>query len=136
MITATSYRVEYDEARRVYKICNLKAPYCPACGSLLSGYDTRSRHVIDGYGAVRRFALRRLRCPGCGKLHLELPDFIRSQKHYDARVITEVVSGYFIDCPADDSTIRRWRRENRPPTLPVPSDASGVSSTYTDEKGE
>ena len=109
MIIAVNYTEEYDEKKDVYKIRNKEAPVCPDCGQLLSGYDTRRRHVVESSGAVRWFRLRRLKCTNCERLHLELPDFMIPKKHYDARVIEDVLSGQSDSCPADDSTIRRWR---------------------------
>jgi hypothetical protein len=111
MIIAIRYTVDYDEARDVYKIRNMNAPVCPDCGQLLTGYDSRRRHVVESSGEVRWFRLRRLKCNYCKKLHLELPDFMVPKKHYDARVIEDVLSGQSHSCPADDSTIRRWKLE-------------------------
>lgn len=118
LIIAINYTVEYDEARKVYKIRNKDAPFCPDCGQLLSGYDTRARHVIDSAGQICWYRLRRLKCPGCKKLHLELPDFMAPKKHYEARLIEDVIAGRLDSCPADDSTIRRWKNGKYPPSLP------------------
>lgn len=118
MITATRYTVEYDEARGAYKIRNMEAPLCPDCGRLMSGYDTRRRHVIDSSGVVFWFLLRRLHCSSCSKLHLELPDFMQPKKHYEAQLIKDILAGHLNCCPADDSTIRRWKKSN-PPGLPL-----------------
>ena len=93
MVTATRYIVEYDDSRSAYKIRNMEAPVCPKCGLLLSGYDTRTRHVIDSSGAVYWFLLRRLRCNNCCKLHVELPDFMQPKKHYEAQLIKDVLAG-------------------------------------------
>lgn len=134
MVIVTCYTVEYDEAQEVYKIRNLAPPFCPDCAALLSGYDTRARHVIDSSGAVKWFKLRRLRCPGCGKLHIELPDFMQPKKHYEAKLINDTLAKRSNYCPADDSTIRRWRRENYPPGSPVPGDVGEVCLTQTNEK--
>lgn len=136
MIVATHYTVEYDEARGLYRIRNLKAPLCPDCGLLLSGYDTRRRHVIDGAGCIRWFLLRRLRCLDCGKLHLEAPDIMQAKKHYEASMIKAVLEGRSESCPADNSTIRRWRVEKRPPGSPVHGDAGEVCFTHTEGKEE
>lgn len=136
MIIATRYTVELDEARGAYRIRSLQTPLCPDCGLLLSGYDTRRRHVIDDTGAARWFLLRRLRCPSCGKLHLEIPDFMQARKHYEAQLIRDVLAGLSESCPADDSTIRRWKNEKSPPGSPVPEDADTVCSTYTDTEEE
>lgn len=136
MVLATRYTVERGTEANAYRIRNQEAPVCPLCGLLLSGYDTRARHVIDGAGVVYWFRLRRLRCPGCGRLHLELPAFMQARKHYDAAVISDVAMGKSDDCPADASTMRRWRRENRPPSLPSFSHSSSVQCGCADKKEE
>ena len=76
MIIAKRYTVLHCDDGRHFKIKNKDAPLCPSCGVLLSGYDTRLRHCIGVDGEIRWFKLRRLRCPSCRKLHLELPDFM------------------------------------------------------------
>jgi len=47
MIVTTSYKVEYDDVQNTYRIKSKMTPYCPDCGQLLSGYDTRARKAID-----------------------------------------------------------------------------------------
>ncbi|MDI9476659.1 MAG: DUF6431 domain-containing protein [Bacillota bacterium] len=111
MIIATRFAVDFDVKRGVFFIVNWEAPVCPDCDQILSGYDGRRRHVIDSSGAVLWFRLRRLRCPDCKKLHIELPDFMVPQKHYEGWVIDEALAGRFEACPADDSTIRRWKKK-------------------------
>lgn len=83
---------------------------CPCCGGLLSGYDRRRRSLIEDDGSISIYLLRRLRCSRCGRLHLEIPDIMQPQKHYAAEVIRQVEAGELGSCPADDSTIRRWKR--------------------------
>ena len=101
------------------RVLNKDVPLCPACGTVMMGYDTRKRKSIDGSGQSRTLLLRRLRCPLCGVLHLEMPDFLLPHKHYDREVIDLVLSGDSSTCPADDSTILRWKKQNHPPVLPV-----------------
>lgn len=110
--------MEYDEKRDRYIVKSQISPICPDCGLLLSGYDKRLRHVKDGTGASRWYLLRRLRCTNCNKLHLEAPGFIQPQKHYDGGVIADTIARLSDSCPADNATIRRWRKNN-PPGLPV-----------------
>ena len=50
------------------------------------------------------------RCLNCKKLHVAAPSFIMPKKHYEATVIVEAKAGKVDFCPADNSTIRRWRR--------------------------
>lgn len=110
MVVATRYKLFYDSAQSVYLVKYLEVPVCPKCGAALSGYDHRRRTVIGMDGEPRAYLLRRLRCPACGQLHLELPDFFLPQKHYSKEVITEAQAGNDAQCPADDSTIRRWKK--------------------------
>ena len=56
-------------------------------------------------------SIRRLRCKTCGKIHTQLPDLVQPFKHYASRVIQKVLDGRSEGCCAEDSTIRRWKRE-------------------------
>ena len=113
----------------VFKIRNLDAPLCPDCSSLCSGYDTRSRRVIDDDGRKVTYRLRRLRCLACEVLHIEQPDFMRPHKHYTAAMIDKVLDGLDADCPAEASTMWRWKNENHPPGLQCPLDNEMLNST-------
>lgn len=124
MIIATRYTKIQDGD--YYRILNEDIPVCPQCGTVLSGYDNRKRHAIDDFGNKQWYRLRRLKCRPCKKLHLEIPDFIQPQKHYEKGVISNALSGNTCSCPADDSTIRRWKSENNPPGLPVSCNSTMV----------
>lgn len=110
MVTITEYTIEYDREKGAYKIISKGVLFCPLCGGKLSGYDTRRRHVVDAAGDTYWLLLRRYRCLECEKLHIAAPSFIMPQKHYETAVIAEVRAGHIELCPADNSTIRRWRR--------------------------
>lgn len=86
-------------------------PPCPDCGGLLSGYDRRRRQLIGEDGCAAVYLLRRFRCSECGRLHLEMPDIMQPQKHYAAALISQTVAGAVDYCPADNSTIRRWKKK-------------------------
>lgn len=111
MIIAYDYLIEQDHKTAAYRVKGKQAVYCPDCRHLLSGYDTRKRVVIGDDGKPVAFLLRRLRCPKCAKLHLEIPDFISPHKHYSAETIRQAIRGRGGSCPADDSTIRRWKKK-------------------------
>ena len=51
-----------------------------------------------------------MRCKDCGKLHTELPKIIEPYKHYKGSVIEAELDGTRDDCPADTSTMNRWKR--------------------------
>ena len=111
MVFTSKYRLKYDSANDTYTVISYESHVCPVCGVALTGYDTRRRFSIDTLGNRRCFAVRRLFCKNCKKYHIELPSFMTPYKHYDSSVI-ELASqstawGY---CPADDSTIRRWKK--------------------------
>ena len=110
MVIITQYAIEHDLKSDLYKVSCREALYCPLCGGRLSGYDTRRRHVVDAAGNTYWLLLQRYRCLDCEKLHLAAPAFIVPRKNYQADVIAEAKAGHFEMCPADNSTIRRWRR--------------------------
>ena len=111
MVFTSRFSLRYDPSRKEYRVISAEAHSCPKCGAFLTGYDTRRRHSIDAEGVARWFRVRRLRCPACDSLHVELPDFMHPKRHYEAAVIEEALhddgGG---SCPADDSTIRRWKK--------------------------
>ena len=112
MLVATRYTVSLDIGKGVYVVRNKDAPMCPKCGALMSGYDHRKRKVIGAGadGKPRIFLIRRLRCPVCRHIHAEIPDSLIPYKHYASEVIKTVQQGDDSLCPADDSTIRRWKK--------------------------
>ena len=110
MVITVRYSVTYDEVTGEYWIKSFQIHACPTCGSELSGYDRRMRKIIWQDGTVRYFRIRRLRCSRCKSIHVELPSFIVPNKQYTADVIADVQAGRAEACPADDSTIRRWKK--------------------------
>ncbi|TYZ24525.1 hypothetical protein FZ040_00300 [Selenomonas ruminis] len=80
----------------------------------LSGYGSHSRYVRLKCGIRVYMDVPAGICPNCGHTHTELPDFIRPYKHYESSVIQEVVNGKSTDiCEADESTMKRWKREHQ-----------------------
>ena len=73
--------------------------------------DTRKRLVKDSSGKEYPFKLRRLYCPVCGQIHLEIPDCIEPNKHYFKATIAGVRSGEIECCAADNKTIYLWKNE-------------------------
>ncbi len=132
MLIIKNYRIETDTdgTKTVY---SEETPFCPGCGSLLSGYDRRLRTVLCGDGSKEIYSLRRLYCSRCRCIHLEMPGFILPRKHYAAQLIADTVRGDADYCPADDSTIRRWRK-NYPPVLPLVPVTIEVCCNCTDTK--
>jgi len=87
--------------------------FCPICGKLLSCIGSRLRHFINGLGTKSKFYIRRLRCPGCRKIHHEIPDCLIPYKRYSAKVIEKVISrgpgGGVAGYPCEESTEKRLK---------------------------
>lgn len=99
-----TYKHEFIIDSRDKKVC----PLC--CGSLFVR-DSRRRKVKEVDGKVAVYRLRRFKCKQCGKLHTEIPDCIVPYKRYSAKVIeTELTDANKQSCPAEKSTIRRWKK--------------------------
>lgn len=94
----------------IYRIANYDVAVCPHCYSPLKIRDSRKRKVKDSSGAEYIFQLRRLYCPICKQIHLEIPDCIEPQKHYFKPTIENTLSNKINYCTADNSTIRRWQK--------------------------
>jgi len=117
MIIVSQYERKYnpeqniDNQSKIFFIESKESSLCPICSGSLSGYDSRLRHVIQADGSRESYRLKRLRCQGCGKLHIELPDCMQPYKHHSASVIEAELDETGTHCPADESTIRLWRRQ-------------------------
>jgi len=109
MVVSKHYELFYDRDRDLYIVHSSERQRCPICGSVLSGYDRRIRSSVSSDGIKKRFLLRRMKCSACSALHIELLDFMEMQKHYDSSVIQRAKENP-ADCPADDSTIRLWKK--------------------------
>lgn len=71
--------------------------------------DSKNRHALKDDGTKHIYRLRRLKCSACNTLHTELPDFMLPFKHYETSVIEETLEDSNDHCPADNSTMNRWR---------------------------
>ena len=57
MVIVTRYTIGREADTKTYYIRSREAPLCPVCGTLLSGYDRRARHVIGASSKVYWFSL-------------------------------------------------------------------------------
>jgi len=113
MISVSSFIIKFNEEKQYFSIQRAEAVPCPYDDGELVYRDSVFRNVKNMFSEVRRFLLRRLLCPICGKIHRELPDIIQPYKHYESDVIQSVIDDNedAKKCSADDSTIRRWKSE-------------------------
>ena len=93
----------------IFFVKSKEKSYCPFCSSSLAIRDSKNRKALKDDGVKRIYRLRRLKCSACDTLHTELPDFMLPFKHYEASVIEEALEGPNGHCPADNSTMNRWR---------------------------
>lgn len=82
---------------------------CPHCMGELKPYDRRKRGLRGRNGQGWLFLLRRLRCKGCKKLHIELPAIFVPFKRYSAAVIESVIEGKARSVPYDERTRQKFR---------------------------
>jgi hypothetical protein len=71
--------------------------------------DSRDRDRYLDDGTYRIYRVRRLKCKQCGKIHIELPDFMQPFKRYESKVVEAVLDNVDESCPAESRTIKRWR---------------------------
>lgn len=114
MVFTTKYKITFNPTQQLYYLRSFEVQRCLDCGGYLVGYDHRKSLIILEDGIKYYYYLRRLKCPSCQKLNIELSSFCMAQKHYIAKVIDDTKEGAFNDCHADDSTIRRWKKEKQP----------------------
>lgn len=88
---------------------------CRNCGSRVKRYDNVSRIVRTKGRKISWVKVERFRCPVCGQIHRELPDYIFPYKQYEAEVIRGVLEGFitcetygYEDYPCE-MTMIRWR---------------------------
>lgn len=88
---------------------------CSDCGTPLKYYDKVSRIVRSKGRHISWVEIKRFRCPHCGRIHRELPDYIFPYKQYEAEIIRGVLEG-FISCETFgyedypcEMTMIRWR---------------------------
>ena len=108
MIIITKYRIVSRDG--FFCVKTNEPVLCPVCHSFLQVRDSKKRTLITEAG-VRIYKLRRLKCLQCGKIHSEIPDCIRPYKRYSKDLIEQAVQGNAANCPAEDSTLYRWKRE-------------------------
>lgn len=88
---------------------------CPDCDTPMRYRDSRPR-IMRRYGGKKcRVLIHRMYCPKCHKLHNELPAQLTPFKHYETRVIEDVLDGVVEeDSKAAENgpseiTMKRWR---------------------------
>lgn len=109
MIILENYQILCKDT--LYYVVTEESRKCPECGGSMKVRDSKNRKLIMEDESVHVFKLRRLQCKTCGTLHLEIPNCMLPNKHYCAALIRETIEGTRMDCPADNATIYRWRKE-------------------------
>lgn len=94
---------------------NDEQPICPVCGKTLKYYDSVPRIVRTKARQTRRVKVQRFRCPHCGDIHRNLPDYIFPYKQYESEIIRGVLDGFitcetlgYEDYPCE-MTMIRWK---------------------------
>lgn len=117
----------------IFLIESKETHFCPICGDSLAGYDRRLRIGKQHDASVNSYSVRRLKCQGCKRLHTELPSFLTPLKHYVTDVIESTLDATRDDCPADNSTMSRWRKSFK---WMVPQLEAMLQKLWSDAKGK
>jgi hypothetical protein len=114
-LNCKSYQEKEEEIIEMLSRAGFLCPVCRHALVLHSGYD---RQVIEGDGSAEHILIHVAMCGQCRKSQSLLPSFVMPHKHYSGMVIEAVIKGIDSDgsfrgsaCPADDSTIRRWKEQ-------------------------
>jgi hypothetical protein len=136
MIIVSSFELNNNNSAGIYTITVKELINCPLCSGKLAYRDRKLRKLINLFGEIRFFLLRRLRCQSCKKLHTELPSIIQPYKHYDSDAIQSVLDNNEDEsaCTADNSTIRRWKTEFAEAKSGINQRLTSVYAQMTDEK--
>lgn len=95
-----------------------KIVVCSDCGTPSKYYDKVSRIVRTKGRRTTCISVQRYKCPRCGSIHRNLPDYIFPYKQYEADVIIGVIENLitcetigFEDYPCE-MTMLRWKAQN------------------------
>lgn len=95
-----------------------KIVVCSDCGTPSKYYDKVSRIVRTKGRRTTCISVQRFKCPRCGSIHRNLPDYIFPYKQYEADVIIGVIENLitydtigFEDYPCE-MTMLRWKTQN------------------------
>lgn len=88
---------------------------CLECGKPLKYYDSVLRIIRSKARKTNYIKVPRFRCPHCGEIHRELPDYIFPYKQYETEIIRGVLEGFitcetigYEDYPCE-MTMIRWK---------------------------
>lgn len=91
---------------------------CSDCGTPSKYYDKVSRIVRTKERKTTYISVQRFKCPRCGSVHRNLPDYIYPYKQYESEIIDGVIEGLitcntigFEDYPCE-LTMIRWKTQN------------------------
>lgn len=94
-----------------------KTMSCSKCGYEMKYYDKVPRIVRTRDRETNRIRIERFRCPVCGEIHRNLPDYILPYKQYEADIVMGVIEGLitcetigFEDYPCE-MTMTRWKTQ-------------------------
>ena len=113
MVIIKHYSLEYNEKLNSFYVKSREKSYCPYCEESFKVIGSRKRIIFRQDGSKERLIIRRLQCCECYRISHELPDIIIPYKRYESDVIADALDGTVSSqndcCPAEHSTIQRWK---------------------------
>ena len=136
MFIVTSFTLILNKESGVFSVVSDETVNCPLCDGSLFYRNNRLRCRKSLIGEISRLLLRRFLCERCKKLHTEIPDIIQPYKHYDSEAIQCVLddSEESSTCVADNSTMRRWKKNFEEAEADINQRITSVSVQELDAK--
>jgi len=88
--------------------------YCPVCGAITHSNQWKTRSSWSSDDAIRGIPQLQVLCTNenCKKTHVIIPDFLNPFKRYvGAEIEAAVQNNTFEDTYAEESTVRRWKKQ-------------------------
>lgn len=92
---------------------------CPECHGAVKYYDHVKRSVVYGGNKKEIVTIKRYRCVECHKIHRYIPNSVLPHKHYNSKVIFDILEGSvddrileYEDYPSD-ATVNRWKSQKK-----------------------
>lgn len=113
MVIIKHYSLKCKEHSDLFYVKSREESHCPYCEGGFKVIGSRKRTLLRQDGSECGLIIRRLRCTSCEKISHELPDMVVPYKRYETDAVAEALEEELpfeeSSCPAELSTIRRWK---------------------------
>lgn len=113
MVIIKHYSLEHKQNSDFFYVRSKENSHCPYCEGCFKVIGSRKRILFMQDDTKIHLIIRRLRCQNCQRISHELPDVVVPYKRYESDAVASALVTAFPetedDCPAEYSTISRWK---------------------------